>query len=154
MLRDQFSGLKRANTMQLLTAAKTHQRSSSLTHTPALPLADYGSAEDGNNAYDGNNKMHKMRVQVIAEIFRTEEDYVRDLVFTVDYYLHPLLGSKSELKLTESDVRAIFGSFENIIPVNRAVLDRFKEVNALPFEQQSVGAVFSSLGDYLLISSD
>src|SRR3989338_1479192 len=98
--------------------------------------------------------MEKLRSQVVLEIHRTEEDYVRDLVHTIDFFLHPLQQAKGELKITEGDLKVVFSSLENLIPINRVVLDRLKETLSRPFPEQSVGAVFVSLGDYLMVYSD
>jgi flagellar biosynthesis GTPase FlhF len=91
----------------------------------------------------------RLRREVIKEIHRTETDYVRDLVITVDIFMNPLRLARDGLRVTEVDIQAVFSNVEMLLPVNRVVLDSLSETMAQPFDEQCVGQVFLALGDYL-----
>lgn len=91
-------------------------------------------------------KRERLRVQSVAELKTTEQDYVKDLEILINTFLLPLRSLHSSFKIPPQDIDQLFSCVEILITVNQEVLQNFEK-------GETVASVFKRMSPYLKMYS-
>eukprot|EP01133_Synstelium_polycarpum_P021330 gene21330-25617_t len=88
------------------------------------------------------------RDKVAKEIYDTEQLYVRNLEVIVQYYLKPLRTVNPPL-VSPKSLHVIFGHIEDLLTVNRELLNSIQDRMTTWFSNKRMGDIFLKLAPYL-----
>ncbi|KYR00698.1 pleckstrin (PH) domain-containing protein [Tieghemostelium lacteum] len=93
--------------------------------------------------------LHKEnRDKVAKEILETEQIYVRNLEIIVQNYLKPLKNINPPL-LSANSIQIIFGHIEDLLTVNRVLLNAIQDRMSTWYVNKQIGDSFTKLAPYL-----
>ncbi|KAI9141773.1 Dbl homology domain-containing protein [Paraphysoderma sedebokerense] len=88
------------------------------------------------------------RQEVIYEMAKTEQDYVKDLDFVLETYITPLRKNKV---VRAKDLAIIFSNWEQLLPVNQELLRSLESRRGQNKIVEQVGDIWLRISDYLKI---
>ena len=92
----------------------------------------------------------RVRLQVSREIAKSERSYVNALQMLVSQYLKPMRAGS--VKVSDADLRTIFGDVEVIKNFGEAILEKFEDtVGTWDSEQSLLGPTFLEFAAYLKV---
>eukprot|EP01114_Cavostelium_apophysatum_P001005 TRINITY_DN1086_c0_g2_i1.p1 TRINITY_DN1086_c0_g2~~TRINITY_DN1086_c0_g2_i1.p1 ORF type:complete len:968 (-),score=269.03 TRINITY_DN1086_c0_g2_i1:75-2978(-) len=118
--------------------------------SPAIPLpsnmADLRTSFNMKKSASRSATFH--REAIVAELIKTERDYVNDLRIIVDVFIFPLRRRRI-ITLTEEKV--IFSNVETLLNMNEQLLEQLEdqlELKSTDQSMQMIGEVFQRMGEY------
>jgi len=88
----------------------------------------------------------RTRIQVLREIFHTEQEYYNDLCIIVDHFFMTI--SNRQL-VSDEDLQKMFSSIHVIRGISEQLLEKMKEALSTDEEEPSFGSLFSNMSEMM-----
>eukprot|EP01094_Clydonella_sp_ATCC50884_P006730 TRINITY_DN1593_c0_g2_i1.p1 TRINITY_DN1593_c0_g2~~TRINITY_DN1593_c0_g2_i1.p1 ORF type:complete len:856 (+),score=264.35 TRINITY_DN1593_c0_g2_i1:254-2569(+) len=100
---------------------------------------------------DGSESIHEKRKKIVNEVLSTERYYCKCIENMVHHYMHPLLQlAESDVMPNRSkyEINSIFANIEQILPINRHLLEAVRQRIDNWHEGQLIGDIFLKMAPF------